>query len=171
MSWTTYLFGLTGRVNRAKLWLLVLISIVAQMVLNLMMVATFGTGALVSGDAAAAESGPGVVVALVSLLLGLVLFVASVTLGIRRLHDRNKSGWWLLPFWILPALLFGGSGALALLEPNFEGLDPNGGVLILGALGLWLWGFVELYCVQGTVGENSYGLDPLDPDLQAKVFV
>ena len=33
---------------------------------------------------------------LIAILYGLVVFIPSTALGIRRLHDIGKSGWWLL---------------------------------------------------------------------------
>ena len=34
-----------------------------------------------------------------------------LAVGSKRLHDRNKRGWWLLVWWLLPFyLFFGGFG-------------------------------------------------------------
>ena len=52
------------------------------------------------------------------------------------------------------------------------GLDPQqmtaaasaNPILMVGRLVaavLSIWGFVELYCLRGTVGDNRYGPDPL----------
>ena len=42
-------------------------------------------------------------------LLGLPLLVIGVWLfaatTVKRLHDRDKSGWWIVPFFVAPALL------------------------------------------------------------------
>jgi uncharacterized membrane protein YhaH (DUF805 family) len=37
---------------------------------------------------------------LFNILLNLALFLPSLALVIRRLHDINSSGWWILPFFI-----------------------------------------------------------------------
>ena len=36
-----------------------------------------------------------------NLILSLVVFMPSLTVGVRRLHDINKSGWWTL-MWLIP---------------------------------------------------------------------
>jgi uncharacterized membrane protein YhaH (DUF805 family) len=80
-------------------------------------------------------------------------FLAATT--VKRLHDRNRSGWWIVLFFIAPALLgkiadrLGDSSAADLLTPI--------------AFGLNLWGFVELMFLKGASGPNRYGPDPLAP--------
>jgi uncharacterized membrane protein YhaH (DUF805 family) len=81
-------------------------------------------------------------------------FLAATT--IKRLHDRNKSGWWMVPFYVAPSLLY----------KLLYWLDiPLTVALIVGALGfgLALWGFVELFWLKGTPGPNRFGPDPLAP--------
>jgi uncharacterized membrane protein YhaH (DUF805 family) len=80
-------------------------------------------------------------------------FLAATT--VKRLHDRNKSGWWMVPL---------------LIAPNFfnrlEARLPDSyaaAALGLIALVLCVWGFVELLCLSGTRGPNRFGPDPLAP--------
>ena len=47
--------------------------------------------------------------------------VADTGRGHKRLHDRNKNGWWLLAFWLLPVALFVGGFSIALFD------DPRTG--------------------------------------------
>ena len=87
------LFGFQGRVNRAKWWLVALAIFVVEMIV---VAAIFG-GAALSGDPqqmAAAMGGP---------IAGIVIFVMVViatwihiAIAVKRYHDRNKSGWWVL---------------------------------------------------------------------------
>jgi uncharacterized membrane protein YhaH (DUF805 family) len=79
-------------------------------------------------------------------------FLAATT--IKRLHDRNKSGWWIVPFCVAPGLLY---KLLYWLD------TPLTVALIVSALGfgLALWGFVELFCLRGMRGPNRFGPDPL----------
>jgi uncharacterized membrane protein YhaH (DUF805 family) len=75
--------------------------------------------------------------------------------AIRRLHDRNRSGWWLLIYF---APMFAWSWAamgLATAPMLVQVLLPIGG------LGLVIWICAELFIVRGTVGGNRYGPDPL----------
>jgi uncharacterized membrane protein YhaH (DUF805 family) len=72
---------------------------------------------------------------------------------IKRLHDRNKSGWLIVPFFIAPVLLNKMAGWLGDTWP--------GDFLMLVAIALGLWCFVEMLCLQGTMGPNRFGPDPL----------
>ncbi len=40
---------------------------------------------------------------LISSLVGLALFVPSISIGARRLHDTGRSGWWQL-LWLVPLI-------------------------------------------------------------------
>lgn len=84
-------------------------------------------------------------------LLGLV---ASFAVAIKRLHDRNKSGWWLLLFYWLPGV------ADKLTDRVAEG-SPAWWLLLLAGLTLSLWGLIEMGFLKGTDGPNDYGSDPL----------
>ena len=41
-------------------------------------------------------------------MLGIVIFISSLAVGVKRLHDRNKSGWYLVLFYIVPGILVTG---------------------------------------------------------------
>jgi uncharacterized membrane protein YhaH (DUF805 family) len=128
-------FGFKGRVNRAKLWLVG--------VVNLAIMVFGAICAFLAGSTA------------VWVLFGLgyaVLFVSALAIGVKRLHDRDKSGWWVLVFYVLPSIL---SGIGAMLG--------HAGSAIAGLIGfgISIWGFVELGCLRGTQGPNRFGADPL----------
>lgn len=74
----------------------------------------------------------------------------------------GPGGWRLLLFYGLPALL----GPLAKLAALAGGAGVAlQYVLTLAGLGLSIWGFVEICCLPGNAGSNSYGPNP---SLQAK---
>ncbi|WP_443750576.1 DUF805 domain-containing protein [Asticcacaulis solisilvae] len=50
------------------------------------------TGAAPGGDAV----GQIVALAMITFVLGLALFIPTLAVQVRRLHDSNRSGWWLL---------------------------------------------------------------------------
>jgi uncharacterized membrane protein YhaH (DUF805 family) len=79
--------------------------------------------------------------------------LAAIT--IRRLHDRNKSGWWMVPFFLAPLVLLASSDWLA--NPTLAQLIDALGY------GLGAWCFIELLCLSGTRGPNRFGSDPLAP--------
>jgi uncharacterized membrane protein YhaH (DUF805 family) len=80
---------------------------------------------------------------------------AVIALLFRRLHDRNKSGWWVLLFYVTPLML--AAVARVLLD---GGSNLYGGLLALAELAIGLWAFVELGLLRGTRGQNRFGPDP-----------
>jgi uncharacterized membrane protein YhaH (DUF805 family) len=76
--------------------------------------------------------------------------VSSVMVGVKCLHDRDKSGWWLLVFYLLPAILG--------MVPESV---PGSLILMLASFAVSIWALVELGFLRGTVGPNRYGADPL----------
>jgi uncharacterized membrane protein YhaH (DUF805 family) len=89
------------------------------------------------------------------LLLLVVLTGQVLRLVVARLHDRNRSGWWLvMP---LAVLAFGTGLAMRLRLPLL--LQATAGVAVLAAL----WLLAEILILPGTRGDNAYGADPLGP--------
>jgi uncharacterized membrane protein YhaH (DUF805 family) len=97
------------------------------------------------------------------LYLGLV--IPMIAVGVRRLHDIDRTGWWLLapilPYSIGFALMFPAmmSGAADPTNPfNMTGLGVASIFLLLGlAMALTVFIFSLL---PGTKGPNRYGPDP-----------
>ena len=72
--------------------------------------------------------------------MSLFLWVYFAT-AIKRLHDRDKSGWWMVPFFVLPGLY-----------NQFADRLPDSHFMMVPALisfGLYVWGFVEMFCPEG----------------------
>lgn len=86
------------------------------------------------------------------------LFMASVSVTIRRLHDRNRSGNWYLVY----AALSVSQSAYAELAPATGPAMLLGGVLAGLVLAATLIGLVMM-CLRGTDGVNNYGADPRRP--------
>jgi uncharacterized membrane protein YhaH (DUF805 family) len=86
-----------------------------------------------------------------------VLYIPLVWVGLaisaKRLHDRDKSAWWLLLFYAVPSVLSAASSYIG----------GWGFILDLAGLAITIWAFVELACSRGTIGPNRYGPDPLPP--------
>lgn len=100
----------SGRAPRSEYWYWALFSFIVQIVANMLDMA-MGMG-LISG------------------LLSLALLLPSIAVGIRRLHDIDRTGWWLL-------IAFTGIGIILLIVwacikgtdgPNQYGPDPLGAV-------------------------------------------
>jgi len=137
MTWNLYLFGFRGRLNRAQIWLFFLIALCAFAVLG-------GVLALVRTTIATV---------VVTVAICIPLFIAGIATAVKRLHDRNRSGWWVVLFLFVPAVLY-----LAALVFPAEGPGPLvSALLCLLAAPLSLWGFIEIYCLRGTEGDNRFG--------------
>ena len=77
-----------GRARRSEYWLFYLLFIVVYAFLLI------GAGGL--GRNGSAPSVLGAIVALIGGLAILGLFIPMLAVTVRRLHDTNRSGWWLL---------------------------------------------------------------------------
>ena len=144
------LFSFDGRIGRRTYWLAILALIVAVQVL------TFAPFLLES------EGWAVLIIALTSQFIWLLSLWPMVAVGSKRLHDRNKNGWWLLAFWLLPvALLVGGFSIVFFDDPRTgqSGDFSTGSILIFASLPPALWGIVELGILPGTMGTNRYGAD------------
>ncbi|MCC7266699.1 MAG: DUF805 domain-containing protein [Caulobacteraceae bacterium] len=111
-----------GRARRSEFWLFWLFTFVVSFVLQIVG-GMMGAG----GDPTAMYSSP---VMIVLLLFCLAILIPSIAVAIRRLHDTDRSGWWLL-IGLIPII-----GALVLLVfyvlpgtvgANKFGEDPKGG--------------------------------------------
>jgi uncharacterized membrane protein YhaH (DUF805 family) len=136
MDFSSLLFSFTGRLNRAPYWLASIGSIVA---------------ASVVGVVAFTFAGRSAVAIMLAGLVVLLLIWVTLALLTKRLHDRNKSAWWLLLFYLAPPIL----------HAIGHGIGSTGFILGLIGFGVSIWALVELGFLRGTAGPNSYGPDPL----------
>ena len=88
-----------------------------------------------------------------AVLVAVPVALTATATAIRRLHDRNKSDWWMLVFYLAPATLIG----IGYLSTNAQAL------CVLASLPLLAWAAVELGCRRGTSGPNRFGPRPVVP--------
>ncbi|MCY3801856.1 MAG: DUF805 domain-containing protein [Chloroflexi bacterium] len=140
----------SGRAPRSEYWWFTLFAVISQTVL------TF--------------------VPFLGMIYALALFLPSLAVAVRRLHDTNRTGWWML-LYMVPAL---GSTTLAIVLVAILGL--GGGDLSFADEGEWemvaiflgilfvVGAIVTLVTVivvivflilPGTQGPNRFGPDPL----------
>ena len=144
MNWGQLFFKFDGRVNRARFWIAALIFTVVNVVLAILSYLTDQSGVFQA----------------INGMLSIVILICSIAVGVKRLHDRNKSGWYLLLFYFVPCTL----AALSVLIDAFvEDSIIIATVLALLAFALVVWAFIEMGCLRGTVGVNRYGPDPVAP--------
>lgn len=167
MNWGHILFGFSGRINRAKWWLSVLATIVIGIVLAIV-------SGLLSTVSSVAENG-------VFIISQIITFWISLAAGAKRLHDLNRTGAWLVVFYVLPTLMviallvyIGMSLGMDVLtnEAALERAltDPQtwmrwgAALAIFGLLTLafMIWALVWFGCLRGSVGPNRFGPDPLE---------
>jgi uncharacterized membrane protein YhaH (DUF805 family) len=144
MSLTQLLFSVQGRLNRQPYWL---IGIAITVVITLVLIFAIAN-AVIEHDVS------GTIFLLLTIfgVLCIPLIWIGFAIGAKRLHDRDKSAWWLLVFYILPSIL----SQIAYQMGIMAGL-----VFSLASFAITVWGFVELGCLRGTRGPNRYGADPL----------
>ncbi len=132
----------SGRSRRKEYWSFALLNVIVYVALLAMMsVGGFSLSALMgAGGAMDSAFSPGPIVWLglgLMGLWGLAMLLPSVAVVIRRLHDRDMSGWWYLGVIVasmIPVVgLLAGIAFLVLMflegtkGPNRFGPDPKGG--------------------------------------------
>ena len=136
-----------GRSRRKEYWMFTLFLILVSVVLLLLEMAAgvdemFGAG-----------GGP------LSLIFTLATFVPSLSVSVRRLHDVDRTGWWL----VVPLV------ALVLL--GFAGVTQFGWLAaVAGIVALVSLIVILVFAVSdGTPGPNRFGPDPKNP-IDAETF-
>lgn len=128
------LFERSGRINREQYWFAWLCWLVVNVVFLVVFVVLSWLPYLVL------------------VLGGVVVLVelnSCIAVGIKRLHDRGKSGWWLL-------LLFGVPAAITVVQM----FAVRSVVLTAAWWAIVVWMIIELGCLPGSAGTNAYGPEP-----------
>ena len=155
----------SGRSRRMEFWMWVLFQFLLGFVFLIIIMAAGGMAAL-SGDPTQAMAVGGVVVViyLLNLLLMLAFFIPNLAVTVRRLHDTDRSGWWIMLFWgpylmMILSLFVVGAGTVS---QNQGGAMAGGLLYLLSTLALLVGGIVLLVFMflEGTRGPNKYGPDP-----------
>ena len=133
-DWAARFFALTGRARRREYWLTNLVIVGGGVLLaalflmmELVLIIDSGNDLESVADSVGFFIGGGVTIILAN--------IGIVPVSVRRLHDRNMSGWWYLLLWglnLIPVIGF------------FSGITA----------------FVIMGCLDGTPGENDYGPNP-----------
>src|SRR4051812_34073968 len=95
----------SGRSRRMEFWMFALFQLFLGIVLfGLFMVMVGSAFFSVAGGSPTglfAAGGIAMVLFLVMCVVGLALLIPGLAVGVRRLHDTNRSGWWLGGYMIL----------------------------------------------------------------------
>lgn len=119
MSLGQFLFSLNGRITRSDYWLKYYLPAMVVFILAVVL------------DGALGLADPQLGVGPITGLMYLALFWPSIAVTVKRLHDRDKSGWFMLimlipiigSIWLLVVVGF----LRGTVGPNRFGDDPLGG--------------------------------------------
>ncbi|WP_151719147.1 DUF805 domain-containing protein [Gemmobacter serpentinus] len=135
----------SGRAARSEYWWFILFNYIVMLVIG-------GIAALIVTATLDSTTGaPSVIGYLfmgIAAIVILALFIPSIAVAVRRLHDRNLSGWWYLGL------------VLVSLIPIIGSI-----VSLVGSIAM-----LVIFCLRGTPGDNKYGPDPLNPAGRADIF-
>ncbi len=149
-------FEFSGRSRRAEFWFFILFMVI------LLIVASVIDG-LVLGS-----NGPGILYFVVAI----AHLIPGIAVSIRRLHDIDRTGLWVLLFWLAPLLvsligmiLMGGSIFMMMSGDDtaaIAGLATMGaGFMLIALLDLVIIIVaIVFYVTPGTLGPNRYGPPP-----------
>jgi uncharacterized membrane protein YhaH (DUF805 family) len=151
MNLAMLLFSFQGRLNRAKYWSAALIYLAVSIV-------CFVIGPGISSAISSIGVLNSYLLVAIFVIVGLLMIWSSIAVGIKRLHDRDQSGWWMLVFW--------GVNTIVSLLQKAAATPSSKIILDIGSLAVTVWVIVELGCLRGTQGPNRFGSDPLQASPQ-----
>ena len=136
----------SGRARRKEYWWFQLFLILATLLAFCVDVMLNGLDEMIAGATGYAGA-----------LVSLALFLPGLAVAVRRLHDTDRRGWWLLMPGI-PAVILGGAAGATAVGVEGAGKWLAAGGLLLGIVSVLL---IVWYCSRGTIGENRFGPDPI----------
>jgi len=161
-EWTSF----HNRANRSELWVVTITMLAVGFVLsqlakafvmsNLLtqMMFTFGMELTVYP------------LLLLCFIIGGILYMPTIATRIRRLHDFNLSGWWLLPYYFVAVgiLLFKAIIDGVILKSEafqfIRDLDSHTtNIIVIAVFAVILFYHIVWYLIPGSRGSNKYGGD------------
>jgi uncharacterized membrane protein YhaH (DUF805 family) len=160
----------SGRASRAEFWWFFLFTMIIYFV---------GIVALGVGGGALTAMNPGSALAQGSFGVGMVfiglywlaLFIPMLAVQFRRLHDTDRSGWWLGGFWLLYLLYMVATFGMMFVAMKAPGSPPDMRTFaIIGIVALIFFAYsialLVFFCLPGTKGTNRFGSDPYGQDIE-----
>lgn len=131
----------SGRSRRKEYWMFFLLHLIVLFAIGIFgaILGTFSPEAFTPEGIGGISTG-GIILFSLFGLYALAIFIPSLAVQVRRLHDTERSGWWVL-LGIIPIV-------------NYIGFI----VLLV------------FYCLEGTKGKNRFGDDPKMSDNAGDVF-
>ena len=148
----------SGRSRRMEFWMWVVFQVLIFFVFIILVIA-LGGAMVMSGDIRGGMAMGGIILILYLLysVMQLAFLVPGLAVTIRRLHDTNRSGWWILVA-VIPYAILGFMMARSATSTDMSGQASVGLFGIIALIG----GVVLLVfmILAGTAGDNRYGPDP-----------
>jgi uncharacterized membrane protein YhaH (DUF805 family) len=153
----------SGRSRRMEYWMFVLFQFLINIALYVLMFVVIGGSAMMMGPDSGGMAALGIGMIILGILYLIVTFgliIPALAVGVRRLHDTNRTGWWLLAPLAPYALLVAGTAM------NIDAIS------IIGVIGVLIAGIAVLVFMflDGTHGHNDYGPDPKETQHLAQTF-
>jgi uncharacterized membrane protein YhaH (DUF805 family) len=146
----------TGRARRSEYWYYTLFAVLVAIGLGIVDGIIFGFE----------PEDPSIL----SNLFALGTFIPGLAVSVRRLHDTNRSGWWIvLPYALLGASIFFFASIMLGSGAGGANVGILGLLVLLATLGALIMLLVWL-CTDGTRGENRFGPDPKGLEAAPEVF-
>jgi uncharacterized membrane protein YhaH (DUF805 family) len=141
----------SGRSRRKEYWMFVLFQVLINVVFYTLLALLGGSAIMMGGNGGGAAMGGGIIVlSILMMVVGLGLIIPSIAVGVRRLHDTDRSGWWILAPLAGYAVMFVGAATQSGPIATIGGL-----IALVLAITILVFMFLD-----GTVGPNRFGADP-----------
>ena len=164
-------FDFQGRSRRSEFWLWFLFRFIVGI--------AFGILKSIIGDTAD----------LLNFIFIIAIFIPSLAVGVRRFHDINRTGWWIvfpLAVLIVAMIVFfsiSGTGFITSMQ-SFANIGPNPtpeqAMAMMSAIAPMWWVFLVWFAaalvtfvfnvMDGTPGPNRFGADPKGRGGDSSVF-
>lgn len=137
----------SGRASRSEFWYFQLFLYLALSVAEI-----FDSMFFLMGEESASMGSD-----VIGLVVWLGTLIPNFAVWSRRLHDTDRSAWWIAPLFIIPLIY--------LVITSFTMIFTQNDIIFLAIVALvFLGNFITIivwFCQKGTDGENRFGPDPL----------
>jgi uncharacterized membrane protein YhaH (DUF805 family) len=165
----------SGRASRAEFWWFFLFLFIAYIVVWIGLVAMLGVTVASAGPPSLGVIGAFGVAGIFMILFWLAMIIPTIAVQVRRVHDIDRSGWWIGGFYLAYVAYFVFMFAmLASLQAPANGSPPDlsafSGLSLMSYVGLLFFiysiALLVFFCMRGTQGPNRYGDDPYGANVE-----